>query len=370
MVARGSGRRSSCYRPRRSTTTCSTCTTRSCSSQGEQDYFREAGIGDLKSYFLAARRASRTTDTAPGQVLFNLLEEFVVRNTRPYIQAAYPNATIKGEQVKFPDRKLRTIEYSLSKVWGVRSYISTSSIRSMRCRWRRMRLETYRKPEFRDDKTTFEVGREEGLVGIFKTRFLKRLESSVEAFRKSVHRAIVFEKVYMEFLLNKQVIASADFWKMVQISQADVDDEGAPGRSGGRTDGRRGRSGVPEGLEAGCDKRVRRQKAVHGRRARSVNLGRPAREDRSLGEEGRQAPAPPQGSAGWGLEGEEGPHLYQLQRHGKVSGRWAEGRGVADRGREPARSAYRQSQSPQRENWNRHGVRPAGDGGRGEIHRP
>src|SRR5690606_32512489 len=52
-------------------------------TQNEQDYFREAGIGDLTSYFRAARRAARNGG-APGEILFNLLDEFVVRNTRPY----------------------------------------------------------------------------------------------------------------------------------------------------------------------------------------------------------------------------------------------------------------------------------------------
>lgn len=197
-------------------------------AQGEQDYFADAGIGDLKRYFLAARRAARTEGRAPGELLFNLLEEFVVRNTRPYIKAAYPKATIRGEAVRFPDRQLKTIEYSLSAVWGggtlykhIVDQIGALSLAPYA-------LETYRKPECSTDATKFEAGREEGLVGIFKTRFLKRLESSIEAFRLSVHRAMVFEKVYLDFLLKKQVIASRDFWKMVQISQADVDEEGAP----------------------------------------------------------------------------------------------------------------------------------------------
>ncbi len=197
-------------------------------TQGEQDYFAEAGIGDLKRYFLAARRAGKVEGRAPGELLFNLLEEFVVRNTRPYIKAAYPNATIKGQAVRFPDRQLRTIKYSLRAVWGGGALYQHIVDQVGALSLAPYALETYRKPEFRSDKSDMEMGREEGLVGIFKTRFLKRLESSIEAFRLSVHRAMVFEKVYLDFLLKKKVIASRDFWKMVQISQADIDDEGAP----------------------------------------------------------------------------------------------------------------------------------------------
>jgi len=71
----------------------------------------------------------------------------------------------------------------------------------------------------------FERGREEGLVGIFKTRFLKRLESSVEAFRLSVHRALVFEQAYLDFLLNRRVVASRDFWKLLRLAGMDGEDE-------------------------------------------------------------------------------------------------------------------------------------------------
>lgn len=192
-------------------------------TQGEQDYFREAGIGDLTSYFRTARRAARSGDHAPGEVLFNLLDEFVVRNTRPYIRAAYPRATIKGEPVKFPERQLRTIEYSLEAVWGGLYQHIVDQIEALSLA--PYALEVYRRPEFRDEKTDFERGREVGLVGIFKTRFLKRLESSVEAFRRSVHRAIVFERVYLDLLAKKKVIASRDFYKMLQIVGLDGEDD-------------------------------------------------------------------------------------------------------------------------------------------------
>ena len=71
-------------------------------TQSRPDYFREAGIGDFNAYFRRARRMVRKDDVPAGVVLFNLLEEVMVRNTRPYIRAAYPNATIKGKPVVFP----------------------------------------------------------------------------------------------------------------------------------------------------------------------------------------------------------------------------------------------------------------------------
>ena len=49
------------------------------------------------------------------------------------------------------------------------------------------------------------------LVGIFKTRFLKRLESSIEAFRLSLSRALTFEETYKDYLLDGKVVSSKDF---------------------------------------------------------------------------------------------------------------------------------------------------------------
>ena len=87
-------------------------------TQNEADYFRDAGIGDLNVYFRRSRRLAKDGDIPAGVVLFNLLEEIMVRNTRPFIRAAYPNATINGKPVVFPDRKLHTVEYDLGATYG------------------------------------------------------------------------------------------------------------------------------------------------------------------------------------------------------------------------------------------------------------
>ncbi len=44
------------------------------------------------------------------------------------------------------------------------------------------------------EQDEWELGRQVALVGIFKSRYLKRLESSIEAFRISIRRALEFAK--------------------------------------------------------------------------------------------------------------------------------------------------------------------------------
>ena len=159
-------------------------------TQSQPDYFREAGIGDLNAYFKRARRQVNQQGAAAGIVLFNLLEEIMVRNTRPYIKAAYPNATIKGKPVVFPERKLHSVSYSLGSTYGGLYNEIVAAIEGLTLA--PYKVESYKKKEaIKDDQNhKWEEGREIALVGIFKTRFLKRLESSIESFRLSLRRAL------------------------------------------------------------------------------------------------------------------------------------------------------------------------------------
>ncbi len=157
-------------------------------TRGDRSYFAPCGIGDLHRYFLKARHDSRKNTSAI--VLFNLLEEVVIRRTRPFIRMAYPEATIQGKRIHFPQRRLRTVNYDLETTYsGIYTEV-VSGIESLRLA--PYNLEAYKKAGVEVDE--FEVGREQALVGIFKSRYLKRFESSIEAFRISIRRALCFSQ--------------------------------------------------------------------------------------------------------------------------------------------------------------------------------
>src|SRR5207244_12275446 len=87
-----------------------------------------------------------------------------------------------------------------------------------------------KKSAIRDEKEhEWEAGREIALVGIFKTRFLKRLESSIEAFRLSLKRALTFEETYKDYLLGGRVVSSKDFQKAIRFLARDDEDDLATG---------------------------------------------------------------------------------------------------------------------------------------------
>jgi SNF2 family DNA or RNA helicase len=192
-------------------------------TRGDRGYFAACGIGDLYRYFLRARRDARTNSAASA--LFNLLEEIVIRRTRPFIRKAYPDATIGGKRIHFPQRKLKTVRYDLEATYaGIYDEV-VSGIESLQLA--PYNLETYKKRGVAVDE--FEAGREQALVGIFKSRYLKRFESSVEAFRISVRRALAFLKTFESYILDGRLLKSSAFHRALRyLAREDEEDDATP----------------------------------------------------------------------------------------------------------------------------------------------
>ncbi len=190
---------------------------------GDRSYFSGAGIGDLYRFFLNARRNVADHDT--GVALFNLLEEVVIRRTRAFIRKTYPEAMIRGDRIKWPERQLKTVQYDLESTYaGIYDKV-VAAVESLALA--PYQLETYKKAGVERDE--FEQGREEALAGIFKSRYLKRFESSVDAFRITVRRALEFTKTFESYLLDGKLLDSTSFQKAMRyLVREDEDDDGAP----------------------------------------------------------------------------------------------------------------------------------------------
>ena len=192
-------------------------------TRNDRSYFAAAGIGDLHRYFLRARREA--TDLQSGAALFNLLEEIVVRRTRPFIRKVYPEAEINGERIRFPERRLKTETYNLEATYqGIYEQIVAGIERLHLAPYA---LESYKRAGAEVDE--WEQGRGEALVGIFKSRYLKRLESSIHAFRISVRRALEFQKTFESYLLDGKVLDSTSFHRAMQfLAREDEEDDATP----------------------------------------------------------------------------------------------------------------------------------------------
>ena len=190
---------------------------------GDRSYFAGAGIGDLHRFFLRARQNAADHNT--GAALFNLLEEVVVRRTRAFIRKTYPEATIQGEAIQWPERRLKTTRYNLESTYDGIYEKTVGSIEGLHLA--PYQLETYKKVGVKRDE--FEQGREEALAGIFRSRYLKRFESSVEAFRISARRSLEFTKTFESYLLDGRLLNSTLFRKAMRfLEREDEEDDSTP----------------------------------------------------------------------------------------------------------------------------------------------
>jgi len=148
-------------------------------------FFKE-GIFDLERQFNKA-------DKGDISQLADILQIVSIRRTRQYIKDNYPDAIYKDEdgnwtKIKFPERKLAEIDYSLDDTYqGLYHQIAEKIEKELSLAY--YRLEEYRIVGKKDE---MELGRMKALGGILQTLLLKRLESSVEAFRKSIQTQIDF----------------------------------------------------------------------------------------------------------------------------------------------------------------------------------
>lgn len=190
---------------------------------GDRNYFAGAGIGDLYRFFLNARH--NVDDHETGVALFNLLEEVVIRRTRAFVRKTYPQAMIRGERIKWPERRLKTVRYNLESTYtGIYDKV-VEAVEGLHLA--PYQLETYKKAGVERDE--FEQGREEALAGIFRSRYLKRFESSVDSFRITVRRALEFTKTFESYLLDGKLLDSSSFQKAMRyLAREDEDSENAP----------------------------------------------------------------------------------------------------------------------------------------------
>ena len=189
-------------------------------TQGDRAYFAGAGIGDVRRFFLNARRQGGS-DGSETAALFNLLEEVVIRRTRPFIRQAYPKATIQGKTIHWPTRRLRRVSYDLECTYaGIYKEIVAGVERLHLTPYN---LEAYKRAGLERD--VMELGRQSALVGIFKTRYLKRFESSVAAFRISIHRALSFLKTFRSLLDGGRLLDSATFQVATRYLEQEATDD-------------------------------------------------------------------------------------------------------------------------------------------------
>jgi superfamily II DNA or RNA helicase len=206
-------------------------------TKDSDDFFKSAGIISLWGYFL---KADRDKDA-----LYDLLEEIAVRRSRPFIRKYYPYAKIDGETIRFPGRKLNIIRYNLDDTYqgiyeecshAIENLILASyNIESYRKETKGLQLdlfdafkETLLSKGWKEKEVNdylMKLGRNESVIGILKVLLLKRLESSIEAFKISLKRLIDFQEKFLEVFDRGRLLDRGTYRKYFQEFETDEFDE-------------------------------------------------------------------------------------------------------------------------------------------------
>ena len=166
-------------------------------------------------------------------LLNDLLNEVSIRRTRDYIIENYPEAFIvrelpNGEVIEqkiiFPERVLENINYELNKAYkGMYKEISDTITEKLTMAY--YKILEYRKEGLRTEEERLALGRMIAIGGIFRTILLKRLESSVDAFRKSVHNHIKFLDKLKSYLKSGKLLTKKTFFKYLMIADEELEEE-------------------------------------------------------------------------------------------------------------------------------------------------
>lgn len=183
---------------------------------GDDAYFADLGIPDLRTHFLSAERKELTEGI---DQIVRLLDEIMIRRTRQFIVDNYPQTTINGRPVRFPKRRLRKVEYSLTALFGDQIYKKVLDT-----------VEGLHLVPYRSDfylKTLEDEAKKEVIVRaeLQKIGLLKRFESSVHAIRSSIARLVKFYQYYEKILAKGKILNSQAFRKALSQANGSLDDE-------------------------------------------------------------------------------------------------------------------------------------------------
>ncbi len=186
-------------------------------TRGSEAYFRNWGISNLYGFFRKLDRGEAET--------FELLEETTVRRSRYDIKKrmeAGEVITIRGQEIRFPEREPESVDYDLVATYQGFYQEIARQIEALR-------LVSYNLEQFKRDGQKETIDRNNALIAILKTLWLKRLESSVQAFAQSVQNQQQFQKRFFELLLQNKLLSAVDHRKILALETEEESDRKAVG---------------------------------------------------------------------------------------------------------------------------------------------
>lgn len=177
-------------------------------ARGRDDVYAAYGIPSLKTFFLGVARGS--------QEFYDVVEHSMVRRSRRDVrrrQERGESVVIAGQEIRFPERTLHRVEYSLTDQFG-------NFYEGLVGRIERLNLVAYNLERYKKQADASEINKREALTGIFKTNFLKRLESSVHALEASVGNQRRFQERFEQLFREGRLLDAGVNRKVEQLLRA------------------------------------------------------------------------------------------------------------------------------------------------------
>ncbi|CAD6492444.1 MAG: RNA polymerase-associated protein RapA [Candidatus Argoarchaeum ethanivorans] len=192
----------------------------------DRSAFVKENIPDLFEFFKNVDKKENPS------LLGDLLNEISIRRNRDYIKKNHPDAYILKklpdgveieQKIEFPTRTLETINYELGETYqGM--YKEIADVITDKLTMAYYRILQYKKEEELTEDEELTLGRMIALEGIFRTILLKRLESSVNAFRISIDRHVNFLTKLKAYLSQGKLLTKKSFNKHVISFDDELDD--------------------------------------------------------------------------------------------------------------------------------------------------
>lgn len=190
---------------------------------GDDQYFWDTvGILDLRRHM----RDATNKDLQRGlEKIQQLLDSVMIRRTRSFIKEVYPDDTINGRPVRFPEHEYKPIKYDLAGLFGnvfERVFEDIDSLTMAP-----YGIERYNKSLSDEEKKAHGV-----LARLQVILLLKRFESSVEAVRISIDNKVRMYEHVGRTLRAGKILRVRDFnkalgkWREQELDNEGEDEEG------------------------------------------------------------------------------------------------------------------------------------------------
>jgi len=184
-------------------------------TRNSETYYQEWGISNLKGYF-------RDLDKGKVQITELLFQTMVRRSRQDVIkrQSAGETIRIAGKEIRFPTRQLEKFTYNFEDSFqglyaGIAQQIDKLSLAPYN-------IKAFKKKRNNEDNA--QIKRNEALVALMKSLWLKRLESSLLAFENSITSQRNFQNEFNNCLVTGKLLDSKTFRKIL-ASETDEDEK-------------------------------------------------------------------------------------------------------------------------------------------------